>query len=190
MATATQTSPPLFTAEDLERLPGEPRFELIRGELLPMADNSAEHGNVTARLSGPVIVFVEEHGLGECFAAETRFIIERHPDTTLGPDFAFVAKARLPDPLPASGYLQLAPDLVLETVSPNDTKREVSLKVSQWLQSGTRVVWVLDPRPRTLTVHAAGEMPRIFRPEETLTGGDILPGFELPMLRIFRERNS
>src|ERR1051326_1825067 len=85
----------LHTAEDLERLPADARLELIRGELCPMPNNSAEHGNKTARLSGPVIVFVEERELGECFAAETRFTIAEAPDTTLGPDFAFIAKERL-----------------------------------------------------------------------------------------------
>src|SRR5690348_6295213 len=84
-----------YTAEDLERLPIDDRLELIRGELCPMPNNSAEHGNKTARLSGPIIVFVEEHELGECFIAETRFTIETAPDTTLGPDFAFISRERL-----------------------------------------------------------------------------------------------
>src|SRR5438105_2093912 len=110
----------LYTAVDLERLPADERLELIRGELCPMPNNSAEHGNKTARLSGPIIVFVEEHELGECFAAETRFTIDVAPDTTLGPDFAFISKERLQD-IPAKGYLMMAPDLVVEMRSPNDT---------------------------------------------------------------------
>ena len=102
----------LYVAEDLERLPADQRLELIRGELCPMPNNSAEHGNKTARLSGPIIVYVEEHELGECFAAETRFTIDVAPDTTLGPDFALISKERLQD-IPAKGYLKMAPDLVV-----------------------------------------------------------------------------
>lgn len=137
MSAATQLKPRFYTAEDLENLPGKERYELIRGALCPMPDNSAGNGKITARLSGPVIVHVQDNDLGECFAAETRFTIEEDPDTAIGPDLAFVAKERLPDPFPSKGYLRLAPDLVVETVSPNDTKREVSLKVARWLQAGT-----------------------------------------------------
>lgn len=186
MNAAMPTSQRLYTAEDLENLPGSERYELIRGELCPMPDNSAEHGKITARLSGPVIVHVQDNGLGECFAAETRFTIEEDPDTSIGPDLAFVARERLPDPFPSKGYLRLAPDLVVETVSPNDTRRELNLKIGQWLRAGTRLVWVIDPGRRTLTVHRPGELPRILGSEDTLTGEDVLPGFEFPLQRLFR----
>lgn len=182
-----QTKGKVYTAEDLLQMPGDARYELIRGELCPMPDNSAEHGSRTDRLASRVSVFVQDNDLGECFAAETRFTIERNPDTTLGPDFAFVAKNRLPDQLPRRGYLPLAPDIVLETVSPNDTKREMSLKVARWLQAGTRIAWVLDPEAQTLTVHRTGEIPRILGPEDTLTGEDVLPGLEIPLVRVFRK---
>ena len=66
----------LFTADDLERLPAEDRLELIRGELCPMPNNGAEHGLKTMGLSAPIASYVDEHDLGECFAAETRFTIE------------------------------------------------------------------------------------------------------------------
>lgn len=175
-----------YTAEDLERLPADERLELIRGELCPMPNNSAEHGNKTARLSGPIIVFVEEYELGECFAAETRFTIETTPDTTLGPDFAFISKERLQN-IPAKGYLKVAPDLVVETRSPNDTRTEYALKISQWLNAGTKIVWALDPANQTLTVHRRNTEPRTLDAEDTLDGEDALPGFSLALKRVFRE---
>ena len=67
----------IYTAQDLEQLPSNERYELIRGELCAMPNNSADHGNKTMRLSAPVALFVEDNDLGECFAAETRFIIDR-----------------------------------------------------------------------------------------------------------------
>jgi len=187
MSAATQQKPRFYTAEDLQNMPGDARYELIRGELCPMPDNSAEHGKITARLSGPVIVFVQDNELGECFAAETRFTIEEDPDTSIGPDLAFVARERLPAPFPSKGYLRLAPDLVVETVSPNDTRREVNLKIGQWLRAGTRLVWVIDPEKKTLTVHRPGAMPHILGVEDTLIGEDVLPGFEFPLRKLFRE---
>lgn len=176
----------IYTARELEQLPDNARYELIRGELCVMPNNSAEHGNKTMRLSAPVALFAEEHDLGECFAAETGFTIEQNPDTVLAPDFAFVSRDRL-DGIPPKGYLLLAPDLVIETRSPGDTRTELSLKVARWLQAGAQLVWVLDPASQTVTVHRTGLAPQTFGAEDTLTGEDVLPGFSLPLHRLFRE---
>jgi Uma2 family endonuclease len=176
----------IYTAQELEQLPNDARYELIRGELCIMPNNSAEHGNKTMRLSAPITLFVEEHDLGECFAAETRFTIEQQPDTVLAPDFAFVSRDRLAG-IPPKGYLLLAPDLVIETRSPGDTHTEVSLKVARWLQAGTQLVWVLDPASRTVTAHRTGIAPQTLGAEDILSGEDVLPGFSLPLQRLFRE---
>ena len=93
----------IYSAEDLEGHSIKGRYELIRGELYKMPNNSAVHGFRTSRLNGRVTAFVEENNLGYTFAAETQFIIESHPDTVLAPDFAFVAKDRISD-LPETGY--------------------------------------------------------------------------------------
>jgi Uma2 family endonuclease len=176
----------LYTAEELEQLPNEERYELIRGELCLMPNNSAEHGYITAQLSGRLIVYVEDNDLGYCFAAETRFVIELKPDTTMGPDFAFVAKDRIAA-IPRKGYLRLAPDLVVETRSPGDAQAEFGLKIARWLQAGVRIVWALDPSTQTLTVHRTGVMPQILTKQDTVSGEEVLPGFAYPLGRLFRE---
>jgi Uma2 family endonuclease len=176
----------LYTEEDLEQMPSGKRYELIRGELCAMPNNSAEHGNKTMRLSIPVGYFIEENDLGECFAAETRFTLAKDPDITLAPDFAFIAKERLTN-IPPKGYLHLAPDLVIETRSPGDTRTEFALKITLWLQAGVRVVWALDPASRSLTVHRTGAVPVTLTMEDTLSGEDVVPGFTLPLRRVFRE---
>jgi len=176
----------IYTAQELEQMPSIERYELVRGELCIMPNNSAEHGNKTMRLSAPVTMFVEENDLGECFAAETRFTIERNPDTVLAPDFAFVTRAHLTG-IPSKGYLVVAPDLVIETRSPGDTRTEVALKAARWLQAGTRIVWVIDPAARVLTVHRASVDPKTLTDEDTLTGENVLPGFIFPLRRLFRD---
>lgn len=186
MSAAIETIPQFYTAADMERFPDDVRYELIRGELCPMPPPGAEHGSITARLSSRVTIYIEDNELGECFAAETRFVIEQNPDTVLAPDFAFISKERLPAKLP-KGFLRIAPDIVLETRSPGDTKREVSLKVARWLQAGAKIVWVIDPETRTLTVHRSGMVPRILGLEDMLTGEEVLPGFTLPIRRLFRD---
>jgi Uma2 family endonuclease len=179
----------VYTAQKLEQLPSNERYELIRGELCAMPNNSADHGNKTMRLSAPVALFVEENDLGECFAAETRLTIEQNPDTVLAPDFAFITRARLSG-IPPKGYLSIAPDLVIETRSPNDTRTEFALKVARWLQAGTQLVWALDPAMRAVTVHQVGVSPQTLTIEGTLSGGDVLPGFTLSLCRLFREVSS
>lgn len=179
------------TAEDLFHMPSDARFELIRGELVPMSPPSGSlHGSVTNRLAWRISAFVDEHGLGECFTAETGFRLERNPDTVLAPDFSFVAKGRMPGEMPARGYMDLAPDLVVETRSPSDTPREARLKAEVWLARGAAVVWELDPVARTLTERRPGAPMRLFGLEDTLAIDDLLPGFTLPMRRLFRDADA
>jgi len=175
----------LVTAEELERMPSDERYELICGKLRAMPNNSTDHGNKTMRISMLVAHFVDENDLGECFAAETRFIIAENPDTVLGADFSFVAKARMPQ-IPPRGYLRLPPDLVIETRSPGDTRTRFARKVSMWLEHGVQVVWALDPGAHTLTVHRQGDAPHIVSIEDVLVEPDLLPGFALPLNRVFR----
>ena len=174
----------VYTTADLEEMPHDARYELIRGELYPMPNNSAEHGNKTALVSAYVTVFVEQHNLGKCFAAETRFVVEENPDTTIAPDFAFISNSRQ-IVIPPTGYLRIAPDLVVETRSPSDRRRAFALKIVQWLSAGSQVVWAVEPSSKTLTIHSKGANPQTLSIDDTLTEENLLPGFALPLSKIF-----
>lgn len=183
-----ETTPRVYTAEDLFGMASDERYELFRGELIPMAPPpGALHGSVTSRLASQLTAHVLDHDLGECFAAGTGFLLEREPDTVLAPDFAFVAKDLMPDILPERGYIPVAPDLVVETRSPSDTAREAQLKADLWFALGARVVWELDPRARVLTEKRRGAPVRTLGLDDTLSVEDLLPGFALPMRKIFRD---
>ncbi len=149
-----------------------------------MAPPGGPHGSSTSRLSVFVGVIVINQDLGETFAAETGFLVGRDPDTVLAPDFAFVAKDRLPNPLPRS-YVPVVPDIVLETRSPNDTQKEVADKVARWLELGVKLVWEMNPQTRILTVHRNHQAPRILGQGDALDGEDVLPGFSVPIARLF-----
>lgn len=175
----------LYTAQDLERLSSEgDRYELLEGELREMAPPGGEHGGTTMDLSMYANYHVRAQRLGRGFGAETGFLIARNPDTVLAPDFAFIAMDRLP-PQPIRGYVPVVPDLVLETRSPSDTRRGVREKVGRWLAAGVRVVWEMDPEARVVTVHRAGAEPKALGIDNTLDGGDVLPGFSLPLRDVF-----
>ncbi|HLK59974.1 MAG TPA: Uma2 family endonuclease [Chthonomonadaceae bacterium] len=177
----------LYTAEDLEQLAAQGyRYELIRGELIEMPPAGFPHGIYTDRLTGYLRVYMDEHDLGEGTAAETGFKTEYNPDTVIAPDWAFVAKERLPEGWESMGYLPIAPDMVLETRSPGDTKREVSEKVSEWLNAGVRFVWEMDVAARTITVHRRDQEPQMLGPKDALTCEEVLPGFTYPLSKLFR----
>ncbi len=172
------------TAEDLLRfrVPGK-TAELVRGVLVVREPPSTSHGGRAARLTARLGTFVERAGLGEVFAQDTGFKIERDPDTVRAPDLAFVAHDRLAQ-IPSEGYAAVAPDLVVEILSPADRPGEVLEKVGQWLSAGTRLVWVLDPGRHHARVYRADGTVSIVGPDEELDGEDVLPDFRSPLREI------
>ena len=185
MTVSTLAEPTVYTATDLERLSDEGhRYELIQGGLRPMSPSGGPHGDATSRVSFYINGVVYGDDLGMTFAAETGFVVGHDPDTIKAPDFAFVSYERLPASLP-EGYVPLVPDLAVETRSPSDTGREVAEKVEEWLLAGVKIVWVIEPRKRTITTHRLGRSPRVVGIGDTLDGEDVLPGLSVPVERIF-----
>ena len=175
----------LMTAREFECLQDNGRhYELIKGELSEMVPPGGIHGSITCDFTIYTGFFIVSQNLGQCFAAETGFLIERNPDTVFAPDWAFITKERLPAIIP-EGYISIIPDIVLETRSPSDTKRKVAEKVARWLEAGVKIVWELNPTTKELTVYSQNSEPKVLRTEDTLTGGEILPDFSLLLSKIF-----
>jgi Uma2 family endonuclease len=185
-AAAPRETDRLYTAEDLLAFPPGARYELIDGRLRQMPPTGDEHGSYTIDLSTEINYFVRSRGLGRCRAAETGFLLARDPDYVLAPDFAFIAADRLP-PTPVRGFLPVVPDLVLETRSPSDRGPAVRAKVQEWLDAGVRIVLDLDPTRGTLTIYRPDSDPVALTSSDTLTLEDVLPGFALPLSRLFPE---
>ena len=175
-----------FTAEDLQHLPStEQRMELVKGKVYDMPPAGGRHGDVAMEIGALLRVHVRANDLGRVFAAETGFILHRNPDTVRAPDAAFVAAGRLPEGELPAGYPELAPDLVVEVLSPNDRAGEVAGKVDDWLSAGVQLVWVLDPASRTATVYRPGEPVEVLSLDERLSGGSVIPGFDCPIGELF-----
>ncbi|BCW96203.1 MAG: Uma2 family endonuclease [Fimbriimonadales bacterium] len=169
----------------------ETRAELLRGEVITMSPTTPLHGIYTMRVSLPIAQFVEERGLGVVFGAETGFVIQ-HADgaeSVLAPDMAFLAAERIPDSLP-EGFWRIPPDLVVEIRSQSESQQEVARKTALWLEAGVRLVWNVDPFRQQVSVHRADGVSRTLRVDDTLSGEEVLPGFELPLRRIFRPVRS
>lgn len=185
MRNAGASSEPL-TAEQFAALPDESadRLELVRGRVVREPPPTPGNGSVTMRLGARLHHFVERTGLGTVMT-EAGFVLATDPDTVRAPDLSFVAKERIPAPGAGGTYWRLAPDLAVEILSPFNTASEVQEKVLEYLEAGLRMVWVVDPRRRTVTVYRSPREIRIVVAGEDLTGEDVLPGFAVAVDDVF-----
>jgi Uma2 family endonuclease len=175
----------LLTAADVERmsLPGK-QVELVRGQLIVREPPGTWHGAISAKFAYYVSEFVYSHGLGVVFGQDTGFKIARDPDTVRAPDVAFVARERA-DRIPRRGYAELAPDLVAEILSPDDSPGEVLAKVADWLAAGTALVWLVDPRRSVVHVYRHDGSLSVLRENDSLEGEAAPPGFACPLTSVF-----
>ncbi len=174
------------TADELLYMPDDGfRYELVRGELRQMTPAGNLHGRAAMSFAWRLAQYVEENRLGTVYAAETGFRLATDPDTVRAPDVAFVSRARVEAVGEIEGFWPGAPDLAVEVVSPGDTYAEVEEKVFAWLDAGTRMVIVVNPRRRSATVYRSQADMIAFTEADVLDGGDVVPGFELAVREIF-----
>jgi Uma2 family endonuclease len=172
----------ITTAEELLRAQDIGRCELVRGELVMMVPPGFEHGRIGNRIGLRLGSFVESRGLGVVLS-EIGFVLSRKPDTVRAPDVAFVRSGRVAGPNP--GYVEGAPDLAVEILSPDDRPGYVRDKVAEWLEAGAGAVWVVDPRDRTVTVHRTRRKAVALGEADVLRGDGALRDLELPVREIF-----
>jgi Uma2 family endonuclease len=176
----------LTTADELLRYPDDGyRYELVKGELKKMAPAGFEHGTLAMEFGTLLNVHVRANGLGRVTSAETGFKLTTDPDTVRAPDAAFISQKRLDEVGSVQGYWPGAPDLAVEVISPNDLYTEVSEKVAEWLRAGSRMVVVVNPRTQQVLVHAPDSDVKVLEIGDTLVGGEVVPGWQLPIKELF-----
>ena len=164
------------------------RTELVRGRLVVREPAGYAHGVIAARMLAKMSAFLEldrvsrgaDHPLGDLLAAEPGFTLQRAPDTVRAPDVAFVASRRRPSN--ARGFAELAPDLAVEVRSPDDRTSDVLLKVADWLNAGSLLVWVIDPERRVAQVYRADGSVAALGEPDAFDGEQVLPGFRCELL--------
>ena len=175
-----------MTANELLAMPDDGyRYELVKGELTRMAPTGHKHGIVTMDLAAPLHQHVKENNLGAVYGAETGFVITQNPDTVRAPDVAFVRRERIESAGEVKSYWIGAPDLAAEVVSPGDTVSEVENKVAEWLEAGTRLVWVISPKLHTVTAYRSLTDIVTLTEKDILDGGAVVPGFQIKVAEIF-----
>lgn len=163
-----------FLACDLER------YEYVKGELIPMPPTSGEHGDISMSLVLVLGPYVSENRLGRIYTSDTGFQIG---DRVLMPDIAFVSASRLPED--RSKAFSIPPDLAIEVVSPTDIQFRIVEKALAYLESGTRLVWVIEPVAKTVTVYRSETDIKVLTREDTLTGEEVVEGFTCPVSQLF-----
>jgi len=181
-----------LTIEEFVRKYDEAPFEIINGRLIPVHPPLYGHSKAIKRIYDAILFYNQEHYYGEVFT-ETTFIIEYQTDWVAGsrvPDVLFVRKERLKayeaetensDLKP----LALVPDLVVEVVSKNDTYSDVNEKIDAYLDDGVELIWVVDPQRKRVAVYEGNDQPVMLGEGDSLSGGDVVPGFELKVSEVF-----
>ena len=159
--------------------------ELVGGEIRMMAPASGAHGAVAGAIFAAVNAFVEERQLGVCFPDNTGFALPGVENTVRSPDMAFVRADRLPVHGLGSGFVEVAPDLVVEVLSPTESASDLEEKLRDYGTAGTTLVWVIDPARRVVVVRAAGVPVRWLGGNDLLDGGSVLPRFSIAVAGLF-----
>ena len=180
------TEQKLVTADELLAMPrGDGRkYELIRGVLVEKMPTGHPHAIVVVMIATVLNLFAGPRNFGEVVAGEPGYLLEVGPDTVRAPDVAWVAPGRVPQG--TIGYPNLAPDLAVEVKSPANSYLEMRRKAEMWLSFGVHQVWNADPERTTVTVHRPNAEPIELGEDDTIDGGDLLPGFTAPVWSLFR----
>src|SRR5258708_7792539 len=175
---STTTDPKLLNAEEFFLLPDPPdglQQELVRGEIITMPPPGALLGVCCARVVRKIGVFVDTGAVGTLACNDTGIITERGPDSVRGPDISYWSRERLKE-VPV-GYIETAPDLLVEVLSPSNTSKQIRDKLKEYFAKGVRLVWVIAPEDRTLTIYRTADEGRVLHESGSVTGEDVLPGF-------------
>jgi Uma2 family endonuclease len=178
--------PGTATERDLIRLNDhtDRLYELVDGILVEKVVSFPESAlaMTLGRLLGN---FIEEHDLGILAGPDGGMRLM--PGLVRLPDVSFVRWERLPvrGEVPDEPVAGLAPDLAVEVLSKSNTRKEMERKLKEYFLAGVRLVWMVDPARRTVQVHTAPDQSRLLTEEQTLDGGEVLPGLALPLRQVF-----
>ena len=181
----------LLTCADVAQMPeslptGDVRYELDNGRLVVLPPPGDVHSAIQAKVGGEFYLQGERPGHGKA-RVESGIVLWRNPDRLVGADAAFIAAAALPLRVTREGYLETIPDLVVEIRSRNDTMAELAAKAEDYLTAGVRIVWLVDPQSRTVVVRRGRAPAETLDDAGVLDGGDVIPGFRLPLAALFGE---
>jgi Uma2 family endonuclease len=177
----------LITGEELARMADVGRCELVDGRIVRMSPTGYRHGEIEARIAVLLEQFVRPRNLGKVLTGEVGLYTRRDPDRVRGADVLFVSHDTYSRRSPGLAFLDVAPQLVVEVLSPEDRAVDVNQKLREYFELGVRLVWVADPEARCVSAYRSSSEVREFREADRLPGDDVLPGFDVAVAAIFEE---
>lgn len=175
-----------ITGEELHAMGDIGPCELVEGRIVHMSPTGMPHGVYEGNLYFALRQFVEEHDLGVVGTGEVGIYTKREPDTVRGADVVFISHERNEQRSP-SGYIDVAPDLVVEIMSPNDRWTDIVEKLREYFAIGVKLVWVANPESRSIFAYRSLTDVHEFAAEDELAGDDVLPEFKVQVAELFRE---
>lgn len=163
------------------------RCELIDGRIVRMNPTNPWHGQIEVRIAAALEGFVRPRKLGRVLAGEVGLYTRRQPDRVRGADVLFITNETFQRRRESLAYLDVAPELVVEVLSPEDRVVDLNQKLREYFEIGVRLVWVADPKARVVHAYRSPTEVRGFDDTAQLTADDILPGFEVPVASLFEE---
>jgi Uma2 family endonuclease len=177
--------PKLITADEFAEMAELGRAELVEGRIIETPPPKDRHGAVENNFSFFITMFVRQHKLGSVRVGESGVLIRRGPDTVRGMDVAFISTERLAKRKTVEGYLEIAPDLIVEILSPSDSWNAVMKKLREYFEIGVLLVWIADTDANMIYVYRSPTNVREFKEGDELPGDDVLPGFSVQVSELF-----
>jgi Uma2 family endonuclease len=159
-------------------------FELERGEIVEMSRPGERHCLICTNVGFILSLYIRQRQQGYVLGNDPGIIVERDPDTVRGPDLAYFAESRPYGDMNPK-FAEGTPTLAVEVLSPTDRIGKVTRRINELLKSGIRLVWLIDPEARDVTVYRSGHDPYPLTDAEELTGDDVLPAFRCRVADFF-----
>lgn len=185
-STFVQENEKLITGQELLAMGDIGRAELVDGRIVYMAPTSGGHGYSEVEIAAVLRNFVRARKLGWVLAGEVGIYIRRNPDTIRAADVAFVSRKQLPKP-PQRGYLNFAPELIVEVTSPSDLWEDFQQKIEDYFSIGVERLWVVEPEQKLVSIYLSPTEIKKLRVGDTARGEGTLEGFELSLAELFEE---
>jgi Uma2 family endonuclease len=195
---STTATEKLMTTEELLAIPddGVERW-LIRGKLhekypeiiggTPMTFRNRFHSKTMANVATVIRMWLanQPNSGGEVLCGEAGIRLRGDPATTVGVDVAYISAEVAAHQTDETTLVDGVPLLAVEILSPSDTQEEIHDKIKTYINSGVALVWIVDPNDRTVRVYRRGAPPELFNADQELTAEPHLPGFRVPVARLF-----
>jgi Uma2 family endonuclease len=174
------------TVEDLLKMPQDGRkYELVGGEIV-VSPTGYRHSRITIKIVHIIATFLDQHPVGVVCGSDLGVWFS---DGNLrSPDVTFVRNEKVPTGKSAREFATFIPDLAVEVLSPTDRPKLVADKISEFLDNGVPLVWLVDPERKTVTEYRPASEPKLYSGDDVILAEPVLPGFSCPVSRFFESR--